>query len=59
MDRLNTQIDVGLRPMPARYRDLLARAVTVFEADERVRGMWLHGAIARGGADAAAGSICA
>src|SRR5436190_1083657 len=38
--------------MPAPYRDLLARAVTVFEADERVRGMWLHGAIARGGADA-------
>src|SRR3954468_22735131 len=38
--------------MPAPYRVLLARAMTVFEADERVRGMWLHGAIARDGADA-------
>ena len=52
MASLNAQIDDGLRRMPAPYRDLLARAVRVFEADERVRGMWLHGAIARDGADA-------
>jgi hypothetical protein len=52
MDRFNVQIDDGLRRMPAPYRDLLTRARTVFEADERVRGMWLHGAIARNGADA-------
>jgi hypothetical protein len=38
--------------MPIAYRDLLNRAVAAFEADDRVRGMWLHGAIARGGADA-------
>jgi hypothetical protein len=38
--------------MPTPYRDLLVRAVAVFAADDRVRGMWLHGAIARDGADA-------
>ncbi|HUR78858.1 MAG TPA: hypothetical protein VMZ22_12995 [Acidimicrobiales bacterium] len=51
MERLNAQVTKGLRQMPAAYRDLLARAVSVFEADERVRGMWLHGAVARDGAD--------
>lgn len=42
----------GLAVLPERYGALFDRAVAVFESDERVRGMWLHGAIARGAADA-------
>ena len=42
----------GLSALPERYGPLFDRAVDVFGADERVRGMWLHGAIARGAADA-------
>jgi hypothetical protein len=49
---LGAEIESGLQRMPAAYRDLLARAVAAFDADDRVRGMWLHGAIARSGADA-------
>ncbi len=43
---------IDLRPMPQSYQVLLDRATEVFHADERVRAMWLHGAIARGGHDA-------
>jgi Streptomycin adenylyltransferase len=38
--------------MPQSYQVLLDRAIEVFQADERVRAMWLHGAIARGAHDA-------
>ncbi|HEU4947917.1 MAG TPA: hypothetical protein VFT31_12250 [Kribbella sp.] len=40
-----------LAALPEGYGPLFERAVAVFEADDRVRGMWLHGAIARGAAD--------
>lgn len=42
----------GLTALPDRYAPLFDQAVAVFAADERVRGMWLHGAIGRGQADA-------
>jgi len=42
----------GLATLPDGYRPLFDRAAAVFEADERVRGMWVHGAMARGAADA-------
>ena len=37
---------------PEGYGLLLDRATQLFQADPRVRGMWLHGALARGAADA-------
>lgn len=43
----------GLAALPESYGPLFDRAASVFAADDRVRGMWLHGAIARGAADAA------
>jgi predicted nucleotidyltransferase len=43
---------IDLRPMPQSYQALLDLAAEVFYADERVRAMWLHGAIARGAHDA-------
>jgi len=39
--------------MPQTYQTLLDRATQVFQADQRVRAMWLHGAIAGGAHDAA------
>lgn len=39
--------------LPPAYRDLFDRAAAVLLADERVRGMWLGGSLARGTADAA------
>jgi len=43
----------ALAVLPEGYGPLFDRAAAVFDADERVRGMWLHGALARGQADAA------
>ncbi|MGC1184740.1 MAG: nucleotidyltransferase domain-containing protein [Candidatus Dormiibacterota bacterium] len=43
----------ALAALPESYGPLFDRAAAVFEADERVRAMWLHGALARGQADAA------
>lgn len=43
----------ALAALPGSYGPLFDRAAAVFEADERVRAMWLHGALARGQADAA------
>jgi hypothetical protein len=43
----------ALAALPQGYGPLFDRAAAVFEADERVRAMWLHGALARGAADAA------
>jgi hypothetical protein len=37
--------------VPPGYEPLLASATAVFEADERVRAMWVHGSVARGDAD--------
>jgi hypothetical protein len=42
----------GLDVMPPGYGPLFDQAVAVFAADERVRAMWIHGAVARGAADA-------
>lgn len=39
--------------LPEGYHRLFDRAVEVFEADERVRALWLSGSLARGTADAA------
>ena len=47
------QIPAVVDRLPPAYRDLLERAVQVVLADERVRGMWLGGSLARGAADAA------
>lgn len=43
----------GLASLSTPYGPLFDRAAAVFAADDRVRAMWLHGAIARGAADAA------
>jgi predicted nucleotidyltransferase len=42
----------ALAVLPESYGPLFDRAAATFAADERVRAMWLHGALARGGADA-------
>jgi hypothetical protein len=41
-----------LAALPAGYGPLFDRAVSLFAADHRVRGMWVHGSVARGAADA-------
>lgn len=41
-----------LAALPAGYRQLFGRAAATLEADARVRALWLHGALARGAADA-------
>lgn len=46
------EIEAGIGVLRDGYRTLLTRARDVFHADERVRGMWLHGAVARGALDA-------
>src|SRR4051812_23862484 len=46
------QLEKGLEHLPARYRPLFESVRRVLQRDERVRAMWLHGAIARGRADA-------
>jgi hypothetical protein len=43
----------GLAELPAAYGPLFDRAVEVLGADERVRAIWVAGALGRGGADAA------
>jgi len=42
----------GLDALPESYGPLFDRAALTFAADDRVRGMWVHGALARGTADA-------
>jgi hypothetical protein len=42
----------GLAALPQGYGPLFDRAASTFAADDRVRGMWIHGALARGAADA-------
>jgi len=49
---MSAELQNGLEALPARYRPLFDRVRSVFEDDERVRAMWMHGAIARGAADA-------
>jgi hypothetical protein len=43
----------GLDILPPGYGPLFDRAASLFAADDRVRGMWVHGAMARDAADAA------
>jgi len=43
----------GLDVLPPGYGPLFDRAASLFAADDRVRGMWVHGAMARDAADAA------
>jgi hypothetical protein len=43
----------GLGALPAAYGPLFDRAVAVLDADDRVRAIWVAGALARGSADAA------
>jgi predicted nucleotidyltransferase len=47
------EIPAVVERLPPAYRDLLERAAQVLVADERVRGVWLGGSLARGTADAA------
>jgi predicted nucleotidyltransferase len=46
-------LEDGLRVLPPGYRPLFDRARAVFEDDQRVRAMWVHGAMARHAIDAA------
>jgi hypothetical protein len=43
----------NLSRLPASYGALFDRVVETFRSDERVRAVWLHGALGRGQADAA------
>jgi predicted nucleotidyltransferase len=47
-----TERPAGLAALADGYAALFDAATDVLAADERVRAMWLHGAIARGEADA-------
>src|SRR5690606_30329226 len=42
----------GLDVLPTGYRQLFDRLLAVCRADERIRGVWLTGSLARGVADA-------
>ena len=50
--QLTVRRPAELSALPERYGPLFDRIVAQFAADERVRGMWLHGALGRGQADA-------
>jgi hypothetical protein len=47
----------ALAALPKSYGLLFDRAAAAFEADERVRAMWLHGALARPPANASTSSL--
>ena len=51
-DDLLTGTLLAMEPMPAGYRDLLARVAEHVRHDERVRAVWVGGSVARGVADA-------
>lgn len=44
-------VDRALAPLPDAYHDLFARFMAAAEADDRIRGVWLSGSVARGAAD--------
>lgn len=48
---LDRQVSSALAPLPTAYHGHLHRLVEVVEPDERIRGLWLSGSIARGTAD--------
>lgn len=50
---LPPKVEDAVRILGPKYRDLLVRAEAVLTKDERVRAMWLSGALARGLADKA------
>ena len=47
-----TEPTTALAPLPAAYHRLYERVVLAAEADDRIRGLWLSGSLARGEADA-------
>lgn len=49
---IDVQVATALAPLPAPYHEHLRRIVDVVEPDQRIRGLWLSGSIARGTADA-------
>jgi predicted nucleotidyltransferase len=49
---MSTERPEGFAVYPRGYGPLFDRAARLFQADPRARGMWLHGALARGAADA-------
>jgi hypothetical protein len=49
---MTASLEGALRPLPAGYHRLYARAVAAAERDDRIRAMWLSGSVGRGVADA-------
>ena len=49
---IDSNVSSAIAPLPAAYHDHLARIVDLVEPDERIRGLWLSGSVARGTADA-------
>lgn len=49
--RSDTSTDAAIGQLPAGYRPLLDRFVTICEDDDRVRAVWLGGSLARDDAD--------
>lgn len=49
---MTSAVEEALAPLPAGYRALFDRLVAAVEHDERIRGVWLSGSVARGEADA-------
>lgn len=45
-------VPTAIAPLPARYHRLLDRVQKVAQDDQRIRGLWLSGSVARGTADA-------
>jgi hypothetical protein len=54
MDGVMISRPPALAALADAYGPLFDRAAAMFAADDRVRGMWVHGSLARGAADAAA-----
>lgn len=52
-DALTAEVEDVVRILDVSYRELLLRATAFLKGDERVRAMWLSGALARGLADKA------
>jgi hypothetical protein len=53
MPELDLRRPAALAVLPDGYQSLFDRAVAVLAADERVRGLWVHGSVGRDEADAA------
>jgi hypothetical protein len=44
-------VEDALAPLPETYHQLYRQVLAVCEPDERIRGLWLSGSLARGNAD--------